>query len=275
MTTSANLRKVPLYFGVVVILIFTFFPLYVLFLLSFTPAAHTTIRATYPALYPTGFTAANLIAAFAIPEIISALIKSLETAFLVGAIALLVGIPAAYGLSRLSPRIAGIISTTLFFANMLPAVTIAIPISATFLRLGLSESFIGLALAQELIVLPLTVFMLLGSFQSLPRELVSQARVDGAGLFTAIYRIIVPLAKAGVAAAFILSWMMSWDEFTFAVFLSPARPTLPILIYIYTTRGYILDAAAFSMIVTIPVIVLVIFMSRFLKGELLAGGLNG
>lgn len=277
MTTSKAVRSIPLYIGVVAILVFTFFPIYVLFLLAFTPASHTTIRAPFnvPTLYPSGFTLQNLQGAFAIPEITAALIKSLETAFLVGGLALLIGIPAAYGLSRLSPRMASIISTTLFFANMLPAVTIAIPISATFLRLGLGESFIGLALAQELIVLPLTIFMLLGSFQSLPREIVSQARVDGAGLFTAIYLIIVPLARAGVAAAFILSWMMSWDEFTFAVFLAPAHPTLPILIYLYVTRGNILDAAAFSMIITIPVIILVVLMSSFLKGELLAGGLNG
>ncbi len=271
-------RLIPLYIGVVIILLYTLFPLYILFLLAFTPAAYTTIAVhsgNYPTLYPAGFTLYNLQAAFGIPEIMTALIKSLETAFLVGGLALLIGIPAAYGLSRLKPKIASLISTTLFFANMLPSVTIAIPISATFLRLGLNETFLGLALAQELIVLPLTIFMLLGAFQSLPREIVSQARVDGAGLMTTIYTVIVPLAKAGVAAAFLLSWMMSWDEFTFAVFLSPAQPTLPILIYEYVTRGYILEAAAFSMIVTIPVVVLVIFMAKFLKGELLAGGLNG
>jgi ABC-type spermidine/putrescine transport system permease subunit II len=69
--------------------------------------------------------------------------------------------------------------------------------------------------------------------------------------------------------------MVSWDDFTFAVFLSPIHPTLPILIYIYITRGYILDAAAFSVMVTIPVVALVVILSRFLKGEFLAGGING
>ena len=151
-------RLIPLYIGVVIILLYTLFPLYILFLLAFTPASYTTIAVhsgSYPTLYPAGFTLYNLQAAFGIPEIMTALIKSLETAFLVGGLALLIGIPAAYGLSRLKPKIASLISTTLFFANMLPSVTIAIPISATFLRLGLNETFLGLALAQELIVLPL------------------------------------------------------------------------------------------------------------------------
>ncbi|MCL5437297.1 MAG: carbohydrate ABC transporter permease, partial [Candidatus Thermoplasmatota archaeon] len=239
---KSHLSNIPLYLAVVVILLFTYFPLYVLFLIAFTPST-STVAAVYPSLYPAGLTSENLVDAFQIPQITQALYKSLEVAFMVGGIALLIGIPAAYGLSRIKPGLANLISSTLFLANMMPAVTIAIPISVTFLSIGLNETPVALALAQELVVLPLTVFMLLGSFQSLPRDIINQARVDGCGLLSAVYTVIVPLAKSGVAAAFILSWMVSWDEFTFAVFLSPIHPTLPILIYIYITRGYILDAA--------------------------------
>jgi trehalose transport system permease protein len=272
---NRSLTRISFYIVFAIIMIYTFFPLYVLILIAFTPPIHTPVASLHPTLYPSGFTLSSLLGAFAIPEIFAAFTKSLEVAFIVAGLALLIGVPAAYGLSRLHPKIANSISTLLFFANMLPSITIAIPISVTFLKLGLSETPIALALAQELIVLPLSVFFLLGAFQSVPKDLINQARVDGAGLFRTIFTIIVPLAKAGVAATFLLSWMLSWDEFTFAVFLSPAKPTLPILIYIYITRGSILDASAFSILVTVPVVVLVVILSRFLRGELLQGGING
>ncbi|MEM3851618.1 MAG: carbohydrate ABC transporter permease [Methanomassiliicoccales archaeon] len=268
-------RSIGLYVVVAVILLYTLFPIYTLVLLAFTPFAHASSGSYQLGLYPTGFTLSALMAALAIPQLTLAFYKSLEVAFIVGGLALLIGVPAAYGLSRLSPAIANSISTVLFLANMLPSITIAIPISVTFIRLGLFQTPLSLALAQELVVLPLTVFLLLGAFQSVPKDLLNQARVDGSGLFRTIFTMLVPLARAGVASAFFLSWMISWDEFTFAVFLSAAKPTLPILIYIYITRGNILAAAAFSIIVTIPVIILVIALSRFLKAEVLSGGLNG
>lgn len=267
--------RVGFYVIVAIILLYTYFPLYTLILIAFAPITQTPVGSLSPRLIPTRFTLAAFYGALHIPEISEALVKSLEVAFIVAGLALLLGVPAAYGLSRMNHKIATGISTMLFFANMLPSITIAIPLSVTFLKLGLSETPIALALAQELVVLPLTIFMLLGAFQSVPNDLIAQARVDGAGLTRTIVTMILPLAKAGAAAAFILSWMMSWDEFTFAVFLSPAKPTLPILIDIYVTRGSILDASAFAIVVTIPVIVLLVFLSRFLKGELLTGGFNG
>jgi trehalose transport system permease protein len=132
-----------------------------------------------------------------------------------------------------------------------------------------------LALAQELVVLPLAVFILLGTFQAIPRDLEYQARIDGAGLVRSVFGLIVPLGKIGAAVAFLLSWMFSWDEFTFAVILSPNNPTLPIVIYQDMTRGNILAAAAFALLVTIPVLILTALLQQYLKGEYLSGGLKG
>jgi trehalose transport system permease protein len=90
-----------------------------------------------------------------------------------------------------------------------------------------------------------------------------------------LFLLLVPLAKAGVAASFLLSWLLSWDEFTFAVLISPIHPTLQVVIYDNITRGNILASSAFALIVTIPVIVLALFLQRFLRGEMLTGGLTG
>jgi trehalose transport system permease protein len=274
------LKKAPFYVLVAVLSMYFLYPFYVLFLISFAPIQYTKGTLDPPQI-PPALTLTNLMTALSGPNLIDPLEKSLETAFIVGALSIALGIPAAYGLSKLTRRIAGAVSTLLFVSNMMPALAIAIPISVEFIDLGkyipggLYDSALGLALAQELVVLPLTIFILVGAFESLPRDLENQARVDGAGLLRTLYLLLVPLAKAGVAAAFLLSWIMSWDEFTFAVLISPIHPTLPIIIYENITRGNILASSAFALLVTIPVLVLAMFLQRFLKGELLTGGLTG
>ncbi len=269
-----KLRRVGLYASVGLLSVILLYPLYILFLVAFEPPRYT-LDSLFPRQLPGGFTLTNLLTALGSFDLIDPLVKSLEVALLVAALALALGIPAAYGLSRLPPVLSYGITTTLFVVNMMPAITIAVPISAEFISLGLYDSVPGLALLQELVVLPLATFILVGAFQAIPREIEWQARVDGAGLLRTVYRTLVPLARSGIVAAFLLSWMFSWDEFTFAVILSPLKPTLPVVIYQNLTRGNLLATTAFAIVMTVPVIVVTVLLQRHLKGEELAGGLRG
>ncbi len=266
-----------IYVGVAFFTFIVLLPLYILVIISFGSPSQT-VGAYYPALIPTKFTLSNFLNAFSgygsILE--AAFFKSLETAFIVASIAIILGFHAAFGLSKISFKVGGLILGLLFFSTMIPSITVAIPISATFLRIGLYDSAIGLAFAQELIVLPLTVFLIMGSLESIPKQLENQARVDGASFIQSLYTVIFPLAIPGVISAFLLSWLMSWDEFTFAVILSPVHPTLPVLIYLDSTaRGNILTAATFSLLVTIPVVILTLILSKFIKGNYLTAGITG
>lgn len=278
--------KILTYVAVVILTLFIIYPLYLMVIISVAPI-QTTLQSYLPPQYPTQLSLANFYAAIYKIGLFVPLLRSLYIALFVGGLALLLGIPAAYGLSKLSVRTANLISTTLFLSNMLPALTIAIPISVTFIRIGvfltnvtghniqLFDTVVGVGLAQELIVLPLTIFLILGAFQGLPPDLEYQARVDGAGITQTLFRILIPLSGGAIASAFLLSFMMSWDEFTFALILSPHPATLPITIYNNITRGPITETTAFALIVTIPVLVLTAILSRFLKAEYLSGGLVG
>ncbi|MCW6158658.1 MAG: carbohydrate ABC transporter permease [Thermoplasmatales archaeon] len=266
-----------IYAGAAFFSFFVLLPLYVLIIIALG-APNQTVAAYYPALLPTKFTLSNFINAFRGTGILleSAFLKSLETAFIVAVIAILLGYHAAFGLSKLPFKISSLIIGVLFFSTMIPSITIAIPISETFLRLGLYDSSLGLALAQELLVLPLTIFILSGTLDAVPKQLEQQARVDGASFIRALYQVIFPLAVPGIVSAFLLSWLMSWDEFTFAIILSPVHPTLPILIYLdASARGNVLTAASFSLLVTIPVIVLTIILSKFIRAGYLTSGITG
>lgn len=262
-------------------LIFSFFvllPIYVLVIIAFADPSQT-IGSTFPKLVPTQFTLSNLQHAFSGygTQLIQAFEKSLITAFIVGGLAVLLGFHAAFGLSKIPQRIGNTIIGVLFFSTMMPSLTIAIPISVTFLSIGLNETALGLALAQELVVLPLTVFLIQGTIGSIPRQLENQARVDGANFPQMLYGVLFPLALPGVLSAFLISWLMSWDEFTFAAILASSHPTLPILIFLETSgrTGNLVTGSAFALLVTIPVIVLTLVLSKFIKGNYLTAGITG
>lgn len=270
---------VGLYVAVVAISAFLLFPIYVIFLIAFVPVNYT-IFAARPELLPSQFTLTYLQNGLggANSPFVPSLYFSLEIAFLVGAIALLVGIPAAYGLSRLTRRLAYGLTTVMFVVNMLPSITIAIPIGVEFDQVpGFFGSAIAIALAQELLALPVTIFLLVGAFQALPRDLEHQARVDGAGRMYSIWGVLVPLVRPALVASFLLAWMLSWDESTFALILSNlTHAPLAVNIFLAATgRGEAQLAVAFSFVATVPVIVLVVFLQKFLKGEDLASGVRG
>jgi trehalose transport system permease protein len=274
--TPSNL---VLYAAVIAISAFFLFPIYIIFLVAFVPTKYT-IFAGRPPLIPPTLTWANLQTGLssATTPFLPSMYLSLEVAFFVGLLAVAIGIPTAYGLSRLGSRLAYGLTTVLFVVNMLPSITIAIPITTPFIEAGLYGSPISIGLTQELLALPVTVFLLVGAFQGLPRDLEQQARVDGAGRLRAVYGNLVPLIRPAIVAAFLLSWMLSWDESTFALILyNPATSaTLPVNIFLsFTGRGNPAVGVAFSCIATIPVIVLTVVLQRFLKGEDLASGLRG
>ncbi|TRM80506.1 carbohydrate ABC transporter permease [Sulfolobus sp. D5] len=261
------------YVGFAIFTIYFLFPLYILLLVAFSPAKYT-IESLYPPPIFKQFTLNNLIFAFTQYNFLKPFIKSLIVATLVGIIALLVGIPAGYGLSRLPAKIAYPVLVLLLITNMVPGIVVAIPISAEFIKLHLFDTPIGLALVQELITLPLATFIMQGTFSAIPKEIEYQARIDGASALSYIANILVPTALPGIIAAFLISWMFSWDEFTYAVILSPIHPTLPVEIYINITRGNELAAVAFSLVFTIPVIILTVILQKYLKGEYLTGGIK-
>lgn len=249
-------------------------PIYILILIAFQPPKYT-IAALYPSLVPKRLTLANLVAALSGTAFIDPFLKSVETATLVGIITLILAIPAGYGLSRLPPKVSYPVLVLILLTNIMPGVVIGIPIAVQFIRIGLYETVVGLALAQTLVTLPLATLILQGTFSSIPRDLEYQAMIDGAGLLDRLRYVLLPNSAPGIAAAYLISWMFSWDEFTYAILLMPYHSTLPVTIYTDVTRGNLLAGAAFSVVFTIPVIVLTYGLQRYLRGEYISGGLKG
>ncbi len=205
------------------------------------------------------------------------LVTSLASAFL----ATVVGSLAAYGLTRFAYRFGPWRNKDISFwflsQLILPPVALALPLLVLYRELALLDTRTGLVLVYMIMNLPIVIWIMSDQFRSIPVELEQAALVDGASIWQAFSRIVVPIAGPGFVAAFILSLVLSWNEYFFAVTLSSANsPTLPILLAGQTssqgTRWWSIAALATAAI--LPLVLIGIFLERYIVKGLTAGSVK-
>jgi multiple sugar transport system permease protein len=134
-----------------------------------------------------------------------------------------VGVTGAYSLSRYSFRARGQLLLFYLLIRMFPAVLLLLPIFIALRVLGLYDTHIGLALAYSTLLTPVSIWMLKGFFDTIPPELEDAARIDGCTRAGAILRVVLPLARPGVAATAVLIAISAWNEFLFALMLTTSQ----------------------------------------------------
>jgi ABC-type glycerol-3-phosphate transport system permease component len=141
-----------------------------------------------------------------------------------------------------------------------------------FARAGILDSYAALILGHTAITLPVVVWMLKDFFDVLPQEIEEAAFIDGAGLLYTFWRIVLPMATPGLAAAAIFVFVTSWNEFVFGMTFTSTAAMRPLpaaisLLFLGEFQYRWGDAMAVAVIVTIPVMALFVFFQRwFVKG---------
>jgi multiple sugar transport system permease protein len=196
-------------------------------------------------------------------------------------LALLLGSTAAYGLSRYAYRwkIWRNRDISFFFLSqlILPPVVLAMPFLVLYKELALLDSILGLILIYALSVLPIVIWIMKDQFDNIPSELEQAALVDGCSSWGAFLRIILPIALPGMAAAFILSFVLCWNEYFFAALLTSTNAkTLPAMVASQTgSQGINWWAmAALSSAAILPLIVIGVFLERYIVKGLTAGAVK-
>ncbi|ARI79126.1 sugar permease [Halobacillus mangrovi] len=212
-------------------------------------------------------------------KVIDNLYQPLGKSFIVATVTTIVAIficaPAAYVISRLPSYIGYIVVLSLLVTRMFPDVGIALPVATRFLSWGMTDTSFGLILAHLIPNLPFLAWILVGTFATIPKDLEQSAMIDGANRITALARVVFPIAIPGIAVGSIFVWLNSWNEFIYARYLSTEVATLPLRIFEVITRGSIFPAAACSMILTIPVIIITFVLQRYMKSGMLSGAVKG
>ncbi|MCZ8309601.1 MAG: carbohydrate ABC transporter permease [Magnetospirillum sp.] len=186
---------------------------------------------------------------------------------------------AAYGFTRFHIRGASALIVFLLFTKMLPETLLIIPYFRLMSELGLINSYLALILAYSSFALPFSVWMLIGFFRSIPREIDEAAIMDGATRLVVFWRVILPLARPGLVAVALFTFLISWNAYVWALVLTtdPSMFVLSVgianMVGEYRVQWNELMAAA--VIAALPVIVLFAFLERHLVSAITAGAVKG
>ena len=206
--------------------------------------------------------------------------RAFLNSFMVSGSVVLIGLPIAaalgYALARF--RIGGHSLRFLVLATqMLPPIVLVLPIFALFRIIGLAGKLVGLTVAYLAFNIPFMAWLLMGFFQSLPKELEEAALIDGATPFGVFFRIVLPLSTPGLFAAGVLGFILSWNEFLFALLLSGRESqTVPVVLATFITqRGILFSQVSAGVILSIlPVALLARTVDRYLVEGLTLGGVK-
>ncbi len=214
-------------------------------------------------------------------EFLKRFANSVIVALSASALAVGLGALAAYGLSRFSYRFGPMRNADIsfFFLSqlILPPVVLALPFLVLYKELALLDTRIGLILLYTLTVLPIVIWIMRDQFASIPTELEEAALVDGLSIWGAFLTIILPIALPGMVAAFILSLVLTWNEYFFAALLTSTNAvTLPVMVASQTGSQGIAwwSMAALSFAAILPLIVIGVALERFIIKGMAAGAVK-
>ena len=188
---------------------------------------------------------------------------------------LLLGLPAAYSISRYAQKR---LAVFILLARLMPGISFLMPWYIVFSRLNLMDSYTALVLSHMLIALPIVVWIMSTYFNSIPREMEESAMVDGATRQYAFWAVILPLSGPGIITATTLSFIFSWNNFMFSQVLSMEKTkTLPIAVYNFVSYAEVDWGGVMAAAVAImtPAIVLTMIFQKYVVKGLTMGAVKG
>jgi multiple sugar transport system permease protein len=189
-------------------------------------------------------------------------------------LALLVGVPAGYGIAKARAHKLGVL---VLLARLTPGLSFLIPLYILFQMLGLTGTLWPMIITHLVITVPIVAWVMIGFFETLPHDLEEAAMIDGCTLWQAFRRIALPLSRPGIVVAAILSIIFSWNNFIFGVVLAGRETrTLPVAVYNVLTFEQLSwgPLAAAALVVMLPVLILTIIIQREIVSGLAAGGVK-
>ena len=263
--------------GIIVMIIIVLIPIFVMIKYSLSDRSSVVTGGKPIPLWPYHPTVEQFRGLAAMDRFMGSFMVSLEVALLSIVFSLILGTPAAYALVRYRFPGVMVLATLLISVRLFPDIVSVVPIVEIFIRFRLVNSVPGVALAHSLLSIPYVIFIAMGVFETIPRDLDEQAQILGASRIYSFTRIVLPVALPGLVAAAIYVFLLSWDEFIFAYFLLAfgELSTLPVLlqkILSWTPQHNLI--AAISVMLSIPVILFTFIVQKYMRAGATAGAVK-
>ena len=194
------------------------------------------------------------------------------------ALALVLGVPAAYAFARHKFRGSEDIAFTLLSFRFEPPLLVLLPLTQYFQWLGLSNTYFGLIWIYQLICLPLILWIVRGYFEDISADVEYAYRIAGHSWFSTFRKIALPLAGPGIAAAGLLAFIFAWNNFVFALVLASAdkQPVTVGALAFVTASGIQYGQIAAAIVLSItPTLALALYAQRYLVEGLSLGAVKG
>jgi ABC-type glycerol-3-phosphate transport system permease component len=273
-TWSRAKRTLPFYGLLALFLIIVLLPIYYIFLTAFAPSEKLF---TQPLSYlPQSLELTRFKTVFAGLPIGRYMLNTAVLATSSTLLALFFSFLAAYAIARMQFPGAGLVMAALLASTMLPGVTTIIPLFQMYQKLGLIDTLTGLLLLYGSVLLPVTVFVLVSFIKQVPPEVEDAAKVDGAGFWSMLFNVVLPLCRAGVATMFVINFIVGWNEFFIPLVF--ARGPSAKVITMALSEAQVLGSstqynqqwgnmAAVAIIATVPVfIITLVFQRQIVEG---------
>lgn len=271
--TKRRLSKFGAYIILALYTLFCLFPIFWILLTSFK--SHTDIN-SYPPQFIFTPTFDNYLMLISSHDFIEFLTNSIIASTASTVLVMLLGIPASYALARYA--IGGnALSEWILSMRMFPPIALVVPMFLLFRFAHLLQTIWALIIVYAAMNLPFAIWLMIGFFKDVPKDIDDAALVDGCTPWTSLWRINVPAVAPGLVAAAILSVIFAWNEFLFAVILGGgSAKTLPVAV-----AGFVTDRAIFwgpmsaaSVIALVPIAIFAMFVQRYLVRGLTLGAVD-
>jgi multiple sugar transport system permease protein len=259
--------------AIALVLVFVF-PVYWLFIISFkTPEE---IFAFPPVWYPKSIQFANYKVLFKDGDAWTVW-NSLVIAAVSTAIAVVLGTLAAYALARFKTGGENL-AVWIISQRMMPPIAIVFPVFLLYVYLGWVDTYHGLIILYTAFNLPYVIWMMRGYVEDIPVELEESALVDGLNRWQVIWKVVFPMARSGLFATAVFTFVFAWNEFLFALVLSRTEVvtyTVQVTHYFGGQSNFWAKIAAMSVLGTVPVFIAVATMQRYLVRGISMGAVKG
>ena len=260
-----------------IICIFAVLPVAWAFITSIKESSE--IHAASVRYWPRNPTIQNYIDVFKTTDFVTQFKNSAIVSLSTTVLCVILSVTAAYAFSRFRFKGSKFLRKFFLSSQMFPKVLIIIPLFVIMQGLHLLNTKGSLILAYSTFSLPYVMYMLIGYFAGIPQELDEAATVDGCSRTGILFRIVLPLAVPGIIATAIYTFIHAWDELMFAVMFTStaAQRTLPVGLKMYIGEYGIEwgSMCAAALMTSLPVILLFMFLQKFLIAGMTAGGVKG
>lgn len=254
------------------IIVFFLFPIIWLFLTSIRPDSDLF---SVTSIFTTKFTLEQYFIAFKKYNIMSYLNNSIFLCLGVVFFVMILGVPAAYVMSRARIKISGkpILMVVLFITRMLPVITLIIPLFIFMSKLKITDNIISLILSHTAFKLPMTIWLCMLSFYNIPVEMEESAELDGASNLKVFLSISVPMILPGLSVSAILAFILTWNDLLIGLVLTHSPSAQPITVGLSSfMTDYGIDWGPLSAVGILSLIPIMIF--ALISGEALITGLT-